>query len=45
MAIAAWSTRVNDMAPALPAPEGEPLVHFSGGVDVRIGRPSELPDG
>jgi uncharacterized protein YqjF (DUF2071 family) len=23
----------------LPAPEGEPLVHYSPGVDVAIGRP------
>jgi uncharacterized protein YqjF (DUF2071 family) len=26
-------------AAGLPAPEGEPLVHYSPGVDVRIGRP------
>ncbi|HEY5032785.1 MAG TPA: DUF2071 domain-containing protein, partial [Actinomycetes bacterium] len=26
-------------AAGLPAPDGEPIVHFSEGVDVRIGRP------
>jgi uncharacterized protein len=26
-------------AAGLPAPEGEPLVHYSPGVDVTIGRP------
>ena len=26
-------------AAGLPAPEGEPLVHYSPGVDVAIGRP------
>jgi hypothetical protein len=33
---------VNDgliTAAGLPAPRGEPLVHYSPGVDVRIGRP------
>ena len=28
-----------DRAAGLPAPRGEPLVHYSPGVDVRIGRP------
>jgi uncharacterized protein len=26
-------------ATGLPAPDGEPLVHYSPGVDVAIGRP------
>lgn len=38
----ATATAVDDelvRAAGLPAPEGEPLVHYSPGVDVRIGRP------
>jgi hypothetical protein len=30
-------------AAGLPAPEGEPLVHYSPGVDVAIGRPEPQP--
>src|SRR5262249_36766515 len=38
----AEATGVNDplvRAPGLPGPPGEPLVHYSPGVDVTIGRP------
>ena len=30
-------------ATGLPSPQGEPLVHYSPGVDVRIGRPERYP--
>ena len=32
-------------AAGLPPPDGEPLVHYSPGVDVRIGRPETAGDG
>jgi uncharacterized protein YqjF (DUF2071 family) len=31
-------------ATGLPAVTGDPLVHFSPGVEVRIGRPRLVPD-
>ena len=32
-------------AAGLPRPDGEPLIHYSPGVDVRIGRPERAGDG
>ena len=41
----AQATAVDDhlvTAAGLPAPQGPPLVHYSPGVDVAIGRPEKL---